>query len=102
MTVSMWVAPVISTIVAFVVGGLLATASKVFRGKTEKDIFVENAVKALTHDSFFRYCRYLLKEGYVTAETSENLEHLYKAYHALGLNGTGDKLKAECDKLPIR
>lgn len=56
-------------------------------------------LKALAHDSFFRYCRYLLAEDSVSEHELENLNYLYNGYKAQGLNGTGDKLfRAVMDK----
>ena len=94
--------PAINTLVGAIVGGLCTALAHFIRKARMKDNAIEQAVKALTHDSFFRYCRYLLREGYVTTETLENLEHLYASYKALDMNGTGDKLMTECRKLPIK
>lgn len=103
------ITPILNTLIGFIIGGLCTTTVKLFKivkQKEQEDRHLEEvvlqAVKALTHDSFFRYCRYLLKEGYVTTETLENLEHLYQSYKELGMNGTGDKLMAECRQLPIK
>lgn len=93
--------PAINTLVGAIVGGLCTALVHFIRKARMKDNAIEQAVKALTHDSFFRYCRYLLTEGKITTENLENLEHLYSSYKALGLNGTGDKLMNECRKLPI-
>ena len=97
-----FVTPALNALVGAVVGGLFTAVVHLVRQARAKDNAIEQAVKALTHDSFFRYCRYLLREGYVTTETLENLEHLYASYKALDMNGTGDKLMSECRKLPIK
>lgn len=94
--------PIISTAISFIVGGLCTAVVKLVQDIKRKDDAIEQAVKALIHDSFFRYCRYLLKEGHLTTETLENLEHLYISYKAMGLNGSGDKMMEECKKMPIK
>ena len=62
----------------------------------------DKAVKALAHDAYFRYCRYLLPEETLTEEEVENINYLYESYHALGLNSTGDKLYQEIIKKPVK
>ena len=49
-------------------------------------------IKALAHDAYFRHCRYLMPYDEIPEEDLENHNHLYKAYHAQGLNGTGDRM----------
>ena len=53
---------------------------------------VVKSLKALSHDSLFRYCRYLRDKDEITESERENLDHLYAGYSALDLNGTGKKL----------
>ena len=88
----------IGTLIGVIVGAIVvAFKTKISNGKAYED-----AVKALTHDAFFRYCRYVLKEEELTTETLKNLEHLHESYKALGLNGTGEKLYEQCKALPLR
>lgn len=68
----------------------------------KKNKSIEQAVKALTHDSLFRNCRELLIRNERTTETDENLEHLYQAYRGLGMNGTGKSLYKQCKKIPMK
>ena len=56
---------------------------------------VVKSLKALSHDSLFRYCRYLRDKDEITESERENLDHLYAGYSALHLNGTGKKLYEE-------
>jgi capsule polysaccharide export protein KpsC/LpsZ len=60
------------------------------------------ALKALAHDAFFRYCRYLLPSDELAEDEVENLNFLYKAYHSLGLNGTGDKFYNQIIAKPVK
>lgn len=92
----------INYLIGALLGGVIIWAKTSVKNHTEKDKAYENAVKALTHDAFFRYCRYVLKEEELTTETLENLEHLHDSYKALGLNGTGEKLYEQCKALPLR
>ena len=60
------------------------------------------ALKALAHDAFFRYCRYLFPCDELAEDEVENLNFLYKAYHSLGLNGTGDKFYNQIISKPVK
>ena len=62
--------------------------------KVEHEAVVKS-LKALSHDSLFRYCRYLRDKDEITESERENLDHLYVGYSALGLNGTSKKLYEE-------
>ena len=72
------------------------------KGLYRKSKNYDKAVKALAHDAFFRYCRYLLPEDTLTEDEVENLNFLYDGYHSLGLNSTGDKLYQEIIKKPLK
>ncbi len=62
---------------------------------------LEYAVGALSHDSFFKDCRRLLAKDTITEEELDNHNYLYKAYHELGLNGTGDRMHSLILEKPI-
>lgn len=71
------------------------------KGLWQKSKTYDKAVKALAHDAYFRYCRYLLPEETLTREEVENINYLYESYHALGLNSTGDKLYRQIISKPV-
>lgn len=68
----------------------------------KKNKVYDFALKALAHDAFFRYCRYLNPCEDLAEDEVENLNFLYKAYKSLGLNGTGDKLYAQIIAKPVK
>lgn len=57
---------------------------------------------ALLHNSIFQSSSDYLARGYITIHELDNLKKLYKAYHELGGNGTGDIIMAKVDQLEIR
>lgn len=71
------------------------------KGLWQKSKNYDKAVKALAHDAYFRYCRYLLPEETLTEEEVENINYLYDSYHSLGLNSTGDKLYQQIMSKPV-
>lgn len=72
------------------------------RGLYKKSKNYDKALKALAHDAYFRYCRYLLPAETLTEDEVENINFLYDGYHSLGLNSTGDKLYQEIMKKPVK
>ena len=62
----------------------------------------DKSLKALAHDAYFRYCRYLLPNETLTEAELENFNYLYDSYHSLGLNGTGDKLYQQISAKPVK
>lgn len=85
------------------IGGAIFTGVCVWvKGLYNKSKNYDKALKALAHDAYFRYCRYLLPQDDLTQSEVENLTYLYNGYHSLGLNGTGDKLYKEIMEKPIR
>ena len=83
-------------------GGALFTGLCVWiRGLYVKSKNYDKALKALSHDAFFRYCRYLLPRETLSEDEVENLNYLYEGYHSLGLNSTGDKLYQQVISKPV-
>ena len=72
------------------------------KGLYKKSKTYDEAIKALSHDAFFRYCRYLAPRSSLSESEMENLSYLYKSYHDLGLNSTGDKLYNQIISKPVR
>lgn len=68
---------------------LIIMAIKWFLKKIRVD---DLTIEALAHDAYYRHARYLLDCDEITEAELENHCHLYEAYHAQGLNGTGDRI----------
>ena len=71
---------------------LLVLAVKWFVKKIRVD---DLTIEALSRDAYFRQARYLLEDDEITEMELENHNYLYEAYHAQGLNGTGDRIHQE-------
>lgn len=72
------------------------------KGLYKKSKSYDRTLKALAHDAFFRYCRYLDPKENLSETEVENLNFLYDGYHSLGLNGTGDKLYNQIIAKPVK
>lgn len=71
------------------------------KGLYRKSKTFDKALKGLSHDAFFRYCRYLHSHETLTESELENINLLYDGYHSLGLNSTGDKLYQQITAKPV-
>ena len=68
---------------------LLVMAIKWFAKKIKSDSL---AIRALAHNAYFKDAYTLLPKDKITKDELENHNFLYAAYHAQGLNSTGDRL----------
>jgi len=93
---------IVNSILTACGGAIFAGICVWVKGLYKKSKTYDKAVKALAHDAFYRYCRYLLPEDTLTEDEVENINYLYDSYHSLGLNSTGDKLYNEIIKKPVK
>lgn len=71
--------------------------------RSEKDGIERRMLKGLAHNQIYTLGKEYIAQGYITQSEYENLhDYLYVPYHEMGGNGTGEKIMAEVDKLPLR
>lgn len=68
----------------------------------KKQSALEAGVRALLRDRIIRTCEHYLSCGDVPVYGLENIDQMYRAYHALGGNGTVTKLVEDVKRLPTR
>ena len=59
-------------------------------------------LEAVAHDAYYDDCRRLLKKDDITEEELDNHNYLYRAYHAMGLNSTGDRMHQLVLEKPVK
>ena len=59
-------------------------------------------LEAVAHDAYYDDCRRLLKKDDITEEELDNHNYLYRAYHAMGLNSTGDGMHQLVLEKPVK
>lgn len=72
--------------------GILTLIIIVIKWFVKKIRIDDLTIEALAHDAYYRHARYLMDSDEITEAELENHNHLYEAYHAQGLNGTGDRI----------
>lgn len=84
--------------------GVLGAAVKAIWAKQkcqiERQTAVEDGLRGLLHDRINERYRECEKKGYADIHDRENLELLYRPYHALGGNSTGTDLYNRVRDLP--
>lgn len=91
---------IVAIVVAIIGSGALTTIVSVCinRHYAKKDKETEDektfrfVMEALAHNAYFGDSRKLMRKDSITEEELDNHNFLYKAYHSLGLNGTGDRI----------
>lgn len=79
--------------------GLWAYIMKKYESKDTKS----QMLVGLGHDRITHLGNTYIERGYITQAEYENLhDYLYIPYHALGGNGSAERIMKEVDKLPIR
>lgn len=70
--------------------------------REKKDLRTQMLI-GLGHDRIIYLGTKYIERGYITQPEYENLhDYLYKPYHAMGGNGSGERIMREVEKLPIR
>lgn len=75
--------------------------SKKYKAQKVRSQAVEEGVLALLHDRLYQACTHYIQDGKIDVDALKNVEYLYKAYHALGGNGTGTELYNRVKSLKI-
>lgn len=71
--------------------------------KKERKTLQTELLLGLAHDRILSLGMIYIIRGWITQDEYENLNvYLYKAYEALGGNGSARRIMIEVDKLPIR
>lgn len=99
-----WIKAAIGAVVTAVAAGLTAAVKHLYtkqKAQCERQEAVEDGVKALLHDRIYQGYADCERKGYATVEDIENLDYLYRPYHALGGNGTGTELFERVKKMPV-
>lgn len=83
-------------IITAVFGALVTALSRIFKRQKA----VEDGLVALLHSEIRREYKECEAKEYASIPDLENVENLYKSYHALGGNGTGTELVERIRNMP--
>ncbi len=94
--------PVVVASIVGVGGWALKKIMKRQKEQAEEERALKNGILAILHDSIFRTYKLCSNANSITLEELEDLDYLYKPYHALGGNGTGTELYKRIKSMPIQ
>ena len=100
-----WAKAAITTIVTTIMAALTTAVRHVYykqKCQSSRQDAVEEGLKALLHDRIYQGYGVCERKGFATVEDIENLDYLYRPYHALGGNGTGTELFERVKKMPVK
>lgn len=93
----------ILTLVFSAVGAGLTIAYRSLSKRLKTQEHVRDGIVTVLHHMLYDACKHHLKKGYLAdAEEMEEIAYIYRAYAALGGNGTGKELYERTMKLEIR
>lgn len=96
MTTSQLILTILTSILAS--SGLWAfLGTRLERNNAERELIV-----GIGHIELVFFGMQYIERGWITREEYETMQDLYKPYVKLGGNGSGKKIMAEIEKLPIR
>lgn len=99
--VKYWLEVLFSAAVA-AFGAAYRSLAKRLKAKSAEDTAIKEGLLAVLHDRLYNECTAWILRGFITVEALKNIEYLYRAYHALGGNGTGTELYNRVKALEIR
>lgn len=82
--------------------GLWTLINNAYQSRAGKKSVEQTALLGLLHDRIYEQCSKYIARGDISSEEHENLWYIYKPYKDLGGNGTGDRLWAEVNRLPLK
>lgn len=83
-------------------GAVLLSVFNHVKYKYSSNKLIREGVLAILHNKIYTLGKQYIDRGYITLEDLDDFEHLYKAYHALGGNGTGTEIYERVKNLQIR
>ena len=73
---------------------------KIVHSWFKRQKMIEEGVLSMLHDRLYQACQYYIVRGSIELAGLKNIEYLYRAYHALGGNGTVTELYERVKELP--
>lgn len=72
------------------------------KSKSSSNKLIKDGVLAILHNKIYTLGKQHMSQGCISLEDLDDFKHLYRAYHALGGNGTGTEIYERVGALPIR
>lgn len=84
------------------IGAIFVSAVNYVKLKNSSYKLIKDGVVAILHNKIYTLGKQYIAQEYISVEALDDFEHLYKAYHALGGNGTGTEIYKRVKELPMK
>ena len=84
------------------IGAIFVSAVNYVKLKNSAYKLIKDRVIAILHNKIYTLGKQYIAQEYISVEALDDFEHLYKAYHALGGNGTGTEIYKRVKELPMK
>ena len=84
------------------IGAIFVSAVNYVKFKNSSYKLIKDGVIAILHNKIYTLGKQYIAQEHISVEALDDFEHLYKAYHALGGNGTGTEIYKRVKELPMK
>ena len=84
------------------IGAIIVSAAKYVNLTHSSYKLIKDGVIAILHNKIYTLGKQYIAQEHISVEALDDFEHLYKAYHALGGNGTGTEIYKRVKELPMK
>lgn len=84
------------------IGAIFVSAVNYVKLKKSSYKLIKDRVIAILHNKIYTLGKQYIAQEHISVEALDDFEHLYKAYHALGGNGTGTEIYKRVKELPMK
>lgn len=84
------------------IGAIFVSAVNYVKLKNSSYKLIKDGVIAILHNKIYTLGKQYIAQEHISVEDLDDFEHLYKAYHALGGNGTGTEIYKRVKELPMK
>ena len=84
------------------IGAIFVSAVNYVKLKSSSYKLIKDGVIAILHNKIYTLGKQYIAQEHISVEALDDFEHLYKAYHALGGNGTGTEIYKRVKELPMK
>lgn len=84
------------------IGAIFVSAVNYVKLKNSSYKLIKDGVIAILHNKIYTLGKQYIAQERISVEALDDFEHLYKAYHALGGNGTGTEIYKRVKELPMK
>lgn len=88
--------------ISSLIGAIFVSAVNYVKLKNSSYKLIKDGVIAILHNKIYTLGKQYIAQEHISVEALDDFEHLYKAYHALGGNGTGTEIYKRVKELPMK